>query len=739
MNYKLKFVFKVILVLFLITTFNVKADINEDDNWIKMGGNNTNSKVISSDTIKSAADIGKKITVSGGFRDAIIIDNLIYVVNGKPVAMESTSSPNPDATLEIYDLNGVNKKKIPLNSEVGFFSRLTYDGENTVFVSLKTHVQAIDIDTMESLWISETSNKQMLSQLVYHDGYLYGGVAINPGAGTNQSDGYYFAIDTDPSKDGEQLPYAWTWKLDDVAGNGFYWDGAAIVNDAIVFVGDGGKVVSHALKSVDVYDEYELNTPIDGKPVSGTHKVRSLVYYDETKKELLIATQNSKKIFKIPMNGNKFDKDNIKVEDTPDQISGGINIGTDNNLYLSSGGMNGNAFSIYDAETLERKFSTKDYGTQSFPLINVAKTDGYEYTYFIDYGTGNMIICKYNGQSNPSFESIVLPNSGSSPRYNSGSVIAAKDGTLVATKHDGGPLFIIKNKSTYEQTEVDKLNLLIQNYVLKGVSVDDYKDLKSIIERYTKLSEEDQKKVIDYNKFLKTFNSLNDKTETTKSASGKTTYHYKFKVANGQWFNYKTEYESTSKSKITTKTTTTYNYSSSRMKSITKKPLNGSIIAKKTTTISKPGVTIQEKTYYYNSKGNLTKLLNYKINKNYKRILINKQTKSYYSNGKLKNHYIYNKSLTTNKYTSKERINNNSQGKKVKRIKFYYSKGKTTKRLEYAYNKNGDLKTNSKYGKAYRYTTTYKNGKAKNTIRQQYNSKGKLAKKSQNVKLRKAL
>lgn len=422
------------------------------NNWNNLGGNKTNSKIIYSKTptTKSEMDIKK---ISGFYKDALIIDDYIYVTQGLQ---------GQQGTLYKMNLKGEVLASIKLSDQLGFSTRMTYDGDSTIFINLYQKVEAVDIKSNKSLWVSEGSSKQMLSQLIYHQGYLYAGASVNPSSGKNPSHGFYFAIDVKRGalKNGVKQ-YAWTWGKDsNVKDKGFYWDGAAIVKDSIVFVGDGGYVVSHHLTKEIVLDEYQLK---DFNPQSSDlHKVRSLVYYDRLNDYLLIGTQTSKKIFKIPYQKNThlFDKNNIQMVSNVDEISGGINVSDNGMLYVSSGGIYGNSFALYEEKTLNRKYATQEFTTQSFPLINASLADNIEYSYFLDYKSGDLVVGSLRNNQDFTFEKIPLEqgSKGSVPN-NSGSVIASSNGTLVITKNDGGNLYIItnKNENTYNKNELDNI------------------------------------------------------------------------------------------------------------------------------------------------------------------------------------------------------------------------------------------------------------------------------------------
>lgn len=654
-----KLIFFSIAFVFLLT-FNINATIDDSNNWIKMGGNNSNSKIINSNTIESKYDVGKRISVVGSFKDAIIIEDKIYVMNEKPIGAQIG-----EVALEKYNLNGIKEDSIIFEGKLGYFSRMTYDGNNTIFIGMKNYIQAIDITSKNKLWSTKPCDCQFLSQLVYHDGFVYAGMVTKP---TTPSEGFYFAIDTskDTNINSDVLEYAWTWDDNKQTTDGFYWDGAVIVENNIIFAGDNGSLVASDLKTGHVNDTYSLGA-------IETNMVRSLIHYDELNKLLYIGTSNTKKIYKIKFENNKFDVGSVQVLDNKHSISGGMNKSSKNNLYVSTGGMLKKAFSVYN-DKLETIYQTTSYGSQSFPLIN-EKTSEYELVYFIDYDNGDLIILKNDGINTPTIERVILPEKGESHPYNSASVLAASDGSLVITKNDGGNLFIIKNKNSEGLSEVDKLNVDIKNVIYKNISVNDYSVLIELKNRYLKLSVLDRKKIVEYSELINKLNSLNNTTISEKIENK--TYYYKFKIDTGKWFNYKTITQ-TYKDKVKKKITSVYTYSKDKMTSYYKKPLNGSIINKNNVI--------------------LTKLNN----------IIKRDNKNYNSNGKILN-----------------------------RIEISYYKSKITKRVEKTYNKIQQLKSN-KYGNAYQYITYYKNGKPTKTIRKKYNSLGKLSKTSIEVKLRKS-
>ena len=136
---------------------------------------------------------------------------------------------------------------------------------------------------------------------------------------------------------------------------------------------------------------------------------------------------------------------------------------------------------------------------------------------------------------------------------------------------------------------------------------------------------------------------------------------------------------------------------------------------------------------YINNKRVVAKKTKVKTVKD-KKVVIFNQTRTYYSNGKLKiNKLIEKDDNAKNTYAVK--LTYGTNGKKKQLIGYKYKDGQKIARYEYKYNKVGQLKSN-KNGNAYRYVTTYKNGKADKSFYKKYDAKGKLGKKTIKTKLR---
>lgn len=130
-------------------------------------------------------------------------------------------------------------------------------------------LEAFDAD-LNSLWVTESmgSGSQGLTPLNYADGVVYGGT-VAPGGRT----GCYFAVNmADGSilwKQEAELVYCGSKKN----YTGYYWAGAAIIGDYLVYGGEGGRVYSTNRSNGEIVDRYDISPDF-------TRSIRSSVAYD---------------------------------------------------------------------------------------------------------------------------------------------------------------------------------------------------------------------------------------------------------------------------------------------------------------------------------------------------------------------------------------------------------------------------------------------------------------------------
>ncbi|MFN6433060.1 dockerin type I domain-containing protein [Eubacterium callanderi] len=189
--------------------------------------------------------------------EPVIVGDKLFVVAGKKLN-------------QIDSATGKIIKSAPLigNQQMGFFSRLTY-GDGKIFVPVTAGlIQAFDAETMEPLWCTELVNAtQTLCQVTYDNGYLYTGYWRNTGVKTV---GKFFCVDTnaqthpasgegnEPVKLFGDIPVMPTkWESED--NTGFYWSGAAIAGDAVIYGGDSGILYSANRETGEIIDHYQTD------------------------------------------------------------------------------------------------------------------------------------------------------------------------------------------------------------------------------------------------------------------------------------------------------------------------------------------------------------------------------------------------------------------------------------------------------------------------------------------------
>lgn len=150
-------------------------------------------------------------------------------------------------------------------------------------------------------------------------------------------------------------------------------------------------MVSHSLYTDKVFDEYQLGAK------EKNNKVRSTIHFNSYTNMLTVGTQDSHLLYKIKMNGFKFDKSKSKNTDKIKQLTGGTSVSiATGHIYSPSGGANSDGFSVLDKDlNLIKKF--EGMNSQSTPLIAenvIVNGKKYTYVYIMEYITGELIIIK---------------------------------------------------------------------------------------------------------------------------------------------------------------------------------------------------------------------------------------------------------------------------------------------------------------------------------------------------------
>ncbi|MEG0830138.1 MAG: hypothetical protein RSD88_07065 [Anaerovoracaceae bacterium] len=189
---------------------------------------------------------------------------------------------------------------------------ITYVKEkNILLVPMENaQIQALDADTLKSLWITERkAGFSSICPVVYKAGYFYTGFWK-----TESRDGMYqcFSIDDkDTNKEDERKTAKWS----QTKSGGFYWAGANVTDKFVLFTSEVGKDNSSKLYSAKPGDDYTASDKspiIDSRDIQGN--ARATVVYDETADAYFFTTKGQR-LYRVKMEDNGAIKkmDSIKI------------------------------------------------------------------------------------------------------------------------------------------------------------------------------------------------------------------------------------------------------------------------------------------------------------------------------------------------------------------------------------------------------------------------------------------
>ncbi|MEG2909490.1 MAG: hypothetical protein RR945_09735, partial [Erysipelotrichaceae bacterium] len=350
----------------------------------------------------------------------IIIGDYIYIPVGNKL---NKINKNYQPTLE-------NIQSIELDGLIGQFSQIAY-GDGKLFVPLSTgKIQAFDIQTMKSVWISEQSilknsdgtNRELdiISPIIYYDGYIYSG-------STNQVEGvpgkgFYFGIDVkdeNPNSEIEKKNFSWVYG-DDEKSSGFYWAGATIAKDSIIFAGEDGNLVSHRLKE----------DKINGTPMNIGGNVRSSVYYDKNTNKVFATSKSNGMIHSVELNDDLSFKSSTKISKYLAKFMTSSPVVYNGKVYVGGGGMETTSgFHVLEASTLNLIYDIPAIKAQGTPIITSAYENGENevYVYIVGFNDGQLYSVKDNNSRNIASYSKLTT---SLAKYDSSTVIIDYDGNI---------------------------------------------------------------------------------------------------------------------------------------------------------------------------------------------------------------------------------------------------------------------------------------------------------------------
>ncbi len=409
--------------------------------WSSFRGNNENNGVTNSKTPQNADDAQLYWATNVGedwlMGSPIIVGDYIYFCSGD----------------ELYKLNrftgepSVTKGSLAGSSAYSIIPPTYADGK--IFVALSGGiVQALDADTLESLWIyHDPLQGQANTPVTYHNGCVYTGFYNHDWSGAAMQANFVCidAADEDTSDKTEEKSAKWTYKQND----GFYWAGAYVSDNFLLVgtengIGSGSDLLSLDPSTGEVID----------KLTNLNDAVRSSVVYDKTSDRYYFTSKGGS-LYSIAVNADGTIKDDVQNIDI-----GGSSTSTpvinDGRAYVGVVGENqygsysGHHIAVIDLENQMVAYTAKTKGYPQTSGLLSKGDDGYAYVYFIendmpgcvrvikDKSGVNSLIDGVKENSDTGYAPVLFTPSGEHAQYAICSPVADEYGTLY-----------IKNDSTH--------------------------------------------------------------------------------------------------------------------------------------------------------------------------------------------------------------------------------------------------------------------------------------------------
>ncbi|MBQ3335255.1 MAG: PQQ-binding-like beta-propeller repeat protein [Eubacteriaceae bacterium] len=384
----------------------------------------------------------------------LVIGNYIYV---------------PTQNKKLYCLDkstGAIVAQTNLNSNIGFFSFATY-GDGMIFVPESNGViEAFDAMTLERVWISENISGQSICQVTYHDGYVYSGVWSGTGGGS----GVFYCVDATRERGkADEVGGVRKVKWQSTDNGGFYWAGACVVGNYVVYGGDSGRLY---------VADHETGAVIAS--VNTGSSIRSAIAYDEATKAVYFSSTtvsggyggSDGKCFKVPINA---DTGALGTPSSTDLISGststpvvyngrvylttnnaaGSSVGADSTVIDQNSKTNGK-MAVIDASTMKLIYNADLGGpSKASPLLTTYYEDNKHTVYLyvtVNNKDGAVVRVKdYAGNTTPDSKVIYTPPS-SEQQYVTTSLNCDSDGT-VYYRNDRGHLIALFNTNGQPKPE----------------------------------------------------------------------------------------------------------------------------------------------------------------------------------------------------------------------------------------------------------------------------------------------
>ncbi|MGN0962605.1 MAG: S-layer homology domain-containing protein [Clostridia bacterium] len=397
-------------------TVQVKmARVVYDSDWSSFRNNSVNNGITAAQTPRTVdeTEVLWAKTFSTGWSDTpsplILVDDSVVSICGNSVKKidKATGEVTAVGTLSASYSYGM----VPA----------TYS-DGLIFCPLgKGTVEALNAKTLNSVWIYNDENAgSAYSPITYDDGKIYVGFGYN-------KEYAFVCLDAET---GELI-----WRATDAKG--FYWAGAAIVGDYVVYGSDSGHLYSR---------DKETGELVTDLTVDETTTIHSSVSYDDGKVYFAL---NNGKLGMADINKENGELSGLDIIDCTAYGTGATSTPVVYNgmAYMGVGKWGSGHYIGIDLETKEIKWSVDGSGhAQSSPLLSTAyEEDGYLYLY-VTYNNnpGGVEVIKAKTDGSEAVQTTLYDAAGFE-QYCTASVICDEDGTIYH-KNDSGSIFAIAMK-----------------------------------------------------------------------------------------------------------------------------------------------------------------------------------------------------------------------------------------------------------------------------------------------------
>lgn len=400
-------------------SFEPEIDINNMSSYWNTyhanGGVISNDKDIYETTKNFEIALKNSNDWSTSLSDALVINDNVYIVAGNKLC--------------VLNENGETVNTTTLISKIGYTSRPVYANGLIVIPLSNGTLQAVTADTLKTIWVSGTpvvtnaegkpQGQQALTTLTYNNGYIYYGTACAGSASTTS--GMFACV--------ELLTGKQVWQYTNTS-SGYYWSGADIIGNSVVFAGDDGILISLNKKTGEVINT--LDTQLGG--------VRSTVVINNNKVYFSTRTGNLG-VAEISNNGIFGD---IKSTHFANSSTCTPTIANDK---IIVGGCTSDwkgALAIINLDTLEIEHEVSAIADiKSAPVVN--NTPSGTYVYFTANKTPGSLYSYKLGSNDTEAQEVFTPE-GTARNYCLASPVADSKGNIYYT-NDSGKIFSISPKN----------------------------------------------------------------------------------------------------------------------------------------------------------------------------------------------------------------------------------------------------------------------------------------------------